>query len=183
MKIKIIAISSITFFLAVMLFSCTKKTNDPNAISPNFKDNSGTGGNPNANNPTVTGSTVAANPATENSSLLVSGSGWTNPTCGSTNSLTLKGINGNISVTLSFATAPLTGTYSIGSTAGPGVCSMKVIDPPNQPAGIVWIGKSGVINVVTSASSINASFSSVRCTQESFSLPEVSVSGALGCSQ
>lgn len=181
MKNKLFAFSGATILVVILLLSCTKKTS--NGISPDFKTNSGTGGNPNANNPTVTGTTSATNPATDNSSLYINGSGWSNPTCGSTNSLTLKGINGVIDVSLTFASAPSTGTYNIGAVAGPGICSMRLLNAPNQPSGIVWIGKSGLVTVNTSTSSINATFTSIRCTQESFSLPEVSVSGALGCSQ
>jgi hypothetical protein len=166
------------FFIA---FSCQKK--DSTGISPDYKDNSGTGGNPNANNPTVTGATVAANPATQNSSILVGGSGWSNPSCGSTNSLSLKGINGTVDVTVTFATAPITGTYAIGNIATAGICSIKVLNAPNQPTGIVWVGKAGIVSVNTSPTSINATFSGVRCQQESFSLPEVSVNGGVGCSQ
>src|SRR4051812_3381769 len=77
--------------------SCGKKT-DKNAITPDY----GATGNPNPNNQTVTGATSYSNPATKNSSLLVGSSGWSNLTCASTSSATLKGSNGTTDVTLSF---------------------------------------------------------------------------------
>jgi hypothetical protein len=166
---------------AFVLFSCKKKEDD-NRITPTYKEEAnGTAGNPSPGNVTVTGTVSNTNPASENSSLFVGGSGWSNPTCASTNSLTLRGINGSIDVTINFLMPPSTGTYNVAGSAGPGVCSMIVQNAPNQPAGIVWYGKSGVVSIQTTTSSINASFTSVQCVQQSFNFPQVSVSGNIGC--
>lgn len=173
--------STLLTICSLVFLSCEKKNNS-NAITPTYKEEAnGTGGNPNANNPTVTGTSTITNPASQNSSLFVGGSGWSNPTCVSTGSTTLRAINGNIDVTLNFLTPPVTGTYNIAGSPGQGSCSMIVQNAPNQPAGIVWYGKTGVVSVQSSTSSINASFSGIQCVQQTFNFPAVSVSGNIGC--
>jgi hypothetical protein len=165
---------------AGLFLSCEKKNNS-DAISPTF----GPGGNPNPGYQTVTGSSTYTNPATENTSVDVGGPGWTNPTCGSTLSMTLKGYNGTTDVTLSFASVIKTTTYAVlpvpsGTTA----CALTVVNPPGQPAGIVWHGKSGTVVVNTSSAGISATFTNgIVCTQQNFSYPTVVARGALGCSQ
>ncbi|MCE3229401.1 MAG: hypothetical protein K0S32_3952 [Bacteroidetes bacterium] len=181
---KYIFIGSTCLALAAFVFLSCEKKKDDNRITPTYKEEAnGTAGNPQPGNVTVTGTVSTANPASENSSLLVGGSGWSNPTCASTNSLTLRGINGSIDVTINFLIPPAAGTttYNVAGSPGPGVCSMVVQNAPNQPAGIVWYGKSGVVSVQTTTSSINASFQSVACVQQSFNFPMVSVSGNIGC--
>lgn len=178
------AFLTLALVIVVVAFSCNKKKTN-NGIAPGFKSETGTGGNPNAGNPTVTGATTNTNLATQNSNLQVGGSGWTNPTCGSTNSLTLKAINGNVIVTVGFAAVPPIGTstYNIGASASSGICSMMVNEAPNQPSGIVWYGRSGTVVVNTSTAAITASVSNAQCVQQNFNYPIVSVSGNLGCSQ
>ncbi len=169
-------------FFAAMLLACEKK--DPSTgITPDYKQNSGTGGNPNQNNPTVTGTTTLTNPATENSSILVGGTGWSNPTCPSTNSLALKGVNGETQVTLTFANTIAAQVYTVGTVPSASICAMTVVNAPNQPAGITWIGKSGLVTVSTTSTAISATFTSIQCTQPTFIYPVVSVSGTLSCSQ
>jgi hypothetical protein len=181
MKKNNLSFSGLIVLLTLVLFACQKKS-DGSATTPGFKEENGTGGNPFPNNPTVTGTPTSTNPATQNSSLLVGGIGWSNPTCASTFSVTLKGINGTIDVTLNFLTPPITGTYVIAAVASQSqACSMTVLNAPNQPAGTVWLGKSGLVAVNTTSTAINASFSGVICTQQSFNFPQVSVSGNLGC--
>lgn len=133
------------------------------------------------NNMTVTGSATITNPATQNSSLLVGGAAWSNPTCASTNSLVLKAINGSIDVTLNFLFPPTTGTYAIAANPGPQACSITVLNAPNQPAGIIWYAKVGQVVVNTNSTSIQASFSGILCTQQNFNFPTVGISGAMGC--
>ncbi len=187
MKIKKIHTASLKVFglsllFASLLLACEKK--DPSTgITPDYKQNSGTGGNPNQNNPTVTGTTTLTNPATENSSILAGGTGWSNPTCPSTNSLALKGVNGETQVTLTFANTIVSQTYTIGTVPSANVCGMTVINAPNQPTGLTWIGKSGLVTVNTTSTAINATFTSIQCTQPTFIYPVVSVSGTLSCSQ
>lgn len=173
---------SVLVVAALIFLACEKK--DPkNGISPDYKQNSGTGGNPNQNNPTVTGTSTLTNPATKNTSLLVGGSGWSNPTCPSTASLVLKGINGETEVILSFGSVIQSGTFAIGPSPTGSICAMTVLNAPEQPAGITWIGKGGIVTVNTNSVSITANFSSIQCTQPSFIYPVVSVSGTVACAQ
>ncbi len=177
MKNIILSITGFALIFTLGILSCTKKKSD--GIKPGY----GTTGNPNPNNPTVTGSTTYTNPATDNSSLGVGGSGWSNPTCGSTFSVTLKGYNGGTEVSLTFPGAAQSKTYSIGPTATSGFCALTVLNAPSQPSGIIWYGKTGTVVVNTTSNSINATFANVTCTQSNFNYPVVTVSGVLGCSQ
>jgi hypothetical protein len=162
----------------VILFACQKK-NDKDAIAPTY----GSTGNPYPNNQTVTGSTTYTSPATEPSVLSVGGSGWYNPTCLSTLSLTLRAYNGNTEVYLTFASAAHSGTYAVASMASSGACAMTVNNAPDQPAGVTWVGKAGTVVINTTSTSINATFTGVVCTQQTFNYPTVTVSGFLACSQ
>jgi hypothetical protein len=121
------------------------------------------------------------NPATQNTSLLIGGNGWSNSACSLTNSLTLKGYNGPIEVTMSFATAISSGTYALGTSPGPGVCAFTALNAPNQPAGILWYGKNGMVVVNQTAASITATLSNIICTQQNFNFPVVTASGSLSC--
>jgi hypothetical protein len=121
------------------------------------------------------------NPATQNSSLLVGGAAWSYLGCAATSSVTLKAINGNINVTIDFLFPPSTGTYAIASSPGPASCMLKVLNAPNQPAGITWYAQSGQVVVNTTSTSISASFSVIPCTQQNFNFPIVSASGNISC--
>jgi hypothetical protein len=178
MKNKLIFIGVLLVITALSLFSCEKKKSE--GIAPTY----GTTGNPHPGEQTVTGTTTYSNPATENSSFSVGGSGWSNPTCGSTKSLTLKGFSDNTDVTLSFAKAIQTGTYGIATLpAGTTACALTVVNAPGQPAGIIWYGKNGIVTINTTSTSITASFNNIICTQKNFNFPTVTVGGVLGCSQ
>lgn len=158
-------------------FSCKDK-NDKNAIAPDY----GATGNPYPNNQTVTGSTTYTSPATQNTSFLVGDIGWSNPSCISTSSLGLRATKDNVDVVLTFATAITSGTYAISTTpSGTTSCAMAVLNAPNQPAGVYWYGKSGMVVVTTTSSSINASLVGAVCTQKDFNFPQVIVTGNLGC--
>lgn len=181
MKQKFIIITSILSLALIVFISCQKK--DSGAISPGYKENVGTGGNP-TTGPTVTGVSTASNPATDNSTINnIGGSGWTNPTCLSTGGKVLIGISGSTKVTLTFYTAPASGTFAIAPSAGPNACSLMVENAPNQPAGVVWYGRSGTVVVSSSTAAVNASFNSIQCVQANFGYPSVTVSGAVGCSK
>lgn len=171
--------------LAVILsisISCKDK-NSKNAITPDY----GATGNPYPNNQTVTGSTTYTSPATQNTPLIVGDIGWSNPSCVSSASLILRATKGNTEVLLTFASPPPTGTvstYAIGGTPGTGVCAVTVLNATDQPAGVVWYGKSGTVSVSTTSTSINATLGSgIVCTQKDFNFPHVVVSGVLGCTQ
>ncbi len=181
MKKQFLIISGFAIITSALIFSCAKKK-DNGAITQTYKEEAtGTGGNPNVGNQTVTGTNTVTNPATQNSQLQVGGSGWSNPTCSSTFSTTLKGINGGIDVTLTFAFPPTTGSYAIASSPNASSCSMVVSNAPNQPAGVVWYGKTGSVAVTTTSNGISASFTGILCTQQNFNFPTVGVSGSLGC--
>lgn len=177
MKKQILLLSGLSLIVLALNLSCNRKKSS--GISPTY----GSTGNPNPNVPTVTGNVTPVNPATENTSLFIGGSGWSNPTCGSTNGQALKGFNGNIEVTLTFAASAETGTYTIASATGPKACVLSIKNAPGQPAGVVWIGKGGTVVVTKTATSTNASFSGIACTQASFSFPSVTASGDLGCNK
>ena len=167
--------------LAIILtiaFSCKDK-NSKGAITPDYSAT----GNPYPNNQTVTGSTTYTSPATKNSSFLVGDIGWSNPSCISTKSLSLRAWKENIDVVLSFASPIGTGTatYAISTQPGAGSCALTVYNAPDQPAGIYWYGKSGSVVVSTTSTSINANLIGVVCTQKEFNFPQVIVTGALGC--
>lgn len=175
MKKPIVLFTVIALVLGFIL-SCEKKNNS-NAITPDY----GATGNPYPNQQTVTGSTSFTNPATENTQLLVGGTGWSNYTCLTTSSLTLRAYSGNVEVIMSFASAATSGTYAVSTQASAGVCAITVHNAPDQPAGTVWFGKSGVVTVQTTTSSINASFNNVLCTQQTFNFPHVAISGFVAC--
>jgi hypothetical protein len=179
MRHSITFITTAIFVFAAFVISCEKKKQSE-GISPTY----GTTGNPNPGYQTVTGNTPQNNPATENTSLVAGEAGWQNPSCGSTQSLTLKGTSGFTDVTLSFATAVKTGTYAVAATpSGTTSCAMTVYNAPNQPTGLVWYGRSGKVVVTISPTSINAKIENVVCTQQTFSYPTVLVKGSVGCNQ
>jgi hypothetical protein len=172
------------FALALVLvsLSCEKKKDE--GIGPTYKENSGTGGNPFPNNQTVTGTSTFTNPATQNSNIIVGGSGWSNPSCASTASTTIKGINNSVEVTMNFSAPPAVGTFSYAIVANPTqplTCSMNVLNAPNQPFGVVWYATSGIVTVNTTTNSINASFANIVCIQKTFNFPTVAITGNVGC--
>ena len=179
-KISLLSLATVTIAVLVF-FACGKKSQD-DAIKPTYKDQAtGTGGNPNAGNATQTGSVPITNPASENSAMTCGGNGWYNPTCASTGSLTLQGISGSVKVTLSFNAMPVTGQYNVSSVSGPSNVQVTVENAPGQPSGVTWYGKTGVVSVNSSTSSINANFTGIQCVQSNFNFPVVSLSGNVGC--
>src|SRR5688572_27475257 len=163
-KFNIIALTCVTV-TALVFFACSKKAQD-DAIKPTYKDQAtGTGGNPNAGNATQTGSVPITNPASENTSLNCGGSGWQNPSCASSGSLTLQGNSGSVRVTLSFNTIPVTGQYNVSSVSGPSNVQVVGENAPGQPSGVNWYGKTGVVSVNSSTASINATFPGIQCVQ------------------
>jgi uncharacterized repeat protein (TIGR02543 family) len=121
------------------------------------------------------------NPSSFNSTLTCGGSGWSNPSCTSSSSLTLKAVNGLTEVTLMFSTIPITGSYNVHSTASPTNVQVTVLNAPGQPCGLMWYGKVGTVNVITASNSINASFNGIQCVQFSHNFPVVSLSGSVSC--
>ena len=68
---KFLIIPCFALITSVILFSCEKKKDS--GVGPGFKEETGTGGNPFPNNPTVTGTSTNTNPATTSSFLQVGG--------------------------------------------------------------------------------------------------------------
>jgi hypothetical protein len=163
--------------LVLFLIGSCEKKGDKNAIKPDY----GATGNPNPGNQTVTGANTYSNPATQNTSMLIGQSGWANLTCASTNSATLKGTSGNTEVVLTFAGAATSNTYAIAAVPGSNACAMTITNAPNQPAGIMWYARQGIVVVTTSSNNISAQFSNVVCTQQSFNFPTVAATGTLSC--
>jgi len=168
----------ISCLFIILVTSCEKKAVDESMISPTF----GGTGNPNPKS-TVTGNVTFSTMATENSTLAVGGIGWTNPSCGSTNSVNLTGYYDSTTVVLSFNSAAVTGTYAIASIPTSTSCALTVVHAPNQPSGVVWYGNAGYVSVTTSSSNISAKFIGVTCVQASFNYPQIFVSGVIGCTQ
>jgi len=196
MKKHIFSITAVMAVASLVFFACKKKQDD--TIYPTYKEEAtGTASNPNPNNVTVTGTTTATDPATQNSSIMAGGAGWSNPSCASTNSLYIKGINGATEITVNFAAPPAVGpsTYQIGSTPGLGSCALTVIGAPDQPTGTVWYGYKGSLSVLTNtylvtggggtvvATNITANVlgDGVSCHQSTFNFPIVTVRGSIGC--
>ena len=184
-KINILALTCVTI-AALVFFACEKKETqtcgDSSTVKPGYKDAcTGTGGNPNVGNATQTGSVPITNPASSNSNLNCGGSGWLNPSCASSGSLTLKGISGSVEVTLAFNSIPTTGSYNVSSVSGPSNVQVTVLNAPSQPSGITWFGKTGVVTINTNSTSINATFTGIQCVQSNFNFPVVSLSGNVGC--
>ena len=177
MKKQLILVTGVFVLISLCIASCGKKKSD--GIAPTY----GSTGNPNPSNPTVTGNVTPTNPATDNSAVYVGGNGWSNPTCGTTNSIALKAYNGTVDVTLAFSSAITSGTYAVGPSPAANVCALTILNPPNQPSGIVWYGRTGNIVVNTTSASINASFSGIVCTQANFNFPTVTANGFIGCAQ
>lgn len=165
-------------FILFLVISCEKKNNS-NAIAPDFSAT----GNPNPNNQTVTGSNTYTNPATENSSFVVGDIGWSNPSCISTGSTSLRGTKGTTEVVLTFSGVATTGTYAITSQPTANSCALVVLNAPNQPEGVMWYGRSGTVVVSTSSTNITGQLMNAVCTQSTFNFPVVGVSGNLGCNQ
>ncbi len=166
---------------ALIIVSCKDKNN--NNITPTYKNQSGgTGANPNINVVTVTGTTQVTHPATENSSLIVGGSGWVYDGC-SINNNVLTAYNGATQVQIVFGGGPVTNsTYAFTSgIPTSGQARMTVANAPGQPDGIVWYSKSGSCAVTTSTVNTTAVFTSVTCVQLNYLFPVVGCSGQLVC--
>ncbi len=124
---------------------------------------------------------TSVNPSTQNSSINIGGAGWYSASCASTNSLTLKAINGPIDATIYFLFAPNSGTYAIAASPLPGACSLSILNAPNQPANVMWYGKTGQVVVNVTSGGISATLSNIQCTQQNFNFPVVVANGNISC--
>lgn len=152
--------------LTFCLLSCVKQNKTSQTSSQSIHYTSGT----------------IMNPATQNSSLQVGGTGWAYAGC-TLNSNTLTAYSGNTAAQLVLGGgAPTTGNYSlIAGIPLSGQARLVISSAPNQPNGVAWYSQSGIVSVVTGTSGIVASFSNVPCAQTSFTFPIVTSSGSLTC--
>jgi hypothetical protein len=184
MKKYLFLFSGLIAINCLILMACKKKQDD--TITPTYKSEaSGTASNPQPNNVTVTGQTPTNNVPTNYTTIDISAAGWSNPSCVTTNSLYLQALNGGTKVTVTFATPPTIGTYTYNVASIPGqlACSVQVENAPEQPEGVLWVGRSGKIKVITNLNSVSAAIiENVVCYQSSgFNFPTVTVKGSLGC--
>lgn len=185
MKKLILSTFSILILGSIIFISCTSK-NDKDALTPTYKDDVGTGGNPNITNVTTTG-TIATTSTQQNSSMTNVGIGatWLSYGCqiGQT-CLTNINTSTQTTITVCFLNSPTTGTYQLVSSnaqLSSTKAFMTVSNPPSQDAGSVWYSAAGNITVVVNAPSITASFSNIACYKTPGSFYSVSVTGQVGC--
>lgn len=164
----------------VIIVSCKEKNN--NNITPTYRNQStGTGANPCLNCVTVTGTSTPQTPATVNSSLYTSGSGWNYNSC-ATSPNTMTGFNGSTQVQILFGGGLNVGTYAFTSgIPTSGQARMTVNNAPGQPDGIVWYSKSGSVTTSTTGGGYTATYSNIGCVQQNYLFPMVTVSGTLIC--
>lgn len=180
---KILLSSFVVLGLAasIIIVSCKDKNN--NNITPTYRNQStGTGANPCLNCVTVTGTSTPQTPATENSSLLTGGSGWSYNACATTPN-TMTGYNGSTQVQILFGGGLNIGTYAFTSgipTAGQ--ARMTVYNAPGQPDGITWYSKSGSVTTnTTGTGGYTATYTGIGCVQQNYLFPMVTVTGTLIC--
>lgn len=172
--------------VSIVLVSCKSK-NDSNAITPTYKEEGGTGGNPNQG-VTTTGTVVQNNNPTSNSALTVGGGSWSTPGCTTGQKVvTMTNQSTGTTVQLFFNAPPVTGSYTTISSNNPatGEVYILVSNPPGQPANSQWsstAGKTVTVTVGGSPASINAVFSSIGCLQiGGLTFFTVTISGNAGC--
>jgi len=118
------------------------------------------------------------NPATQNTNFIIGGSGWS---CGIQSSTFTATYNSSQVKFIFNSNAPQNGQYTMASTAAPGACAVTLLNAPDQPAGILWFGKSGTVTVSFSNSAFYVSFLNAVFTQKNFNFPAVTASAALAC--
>lgn len=183
---KIILSSLSVFAFATLIFISCKSKNDGSAITPTYKTEKGTGGNPNTTNVTTTG-TIAATGTQQSSSMTGVGSGaeWTSVGCSpGTTVISITNTNTGTIFTITFSSAPTAGVYTFVPTQGqlgPGKAFMSVYSPTGQTPGTTWYPSGGTCAVTINGSAITASFSNIACYQATGGFYNVTVSGQVGC--
>ncbi len=188
-KMKKIILSTLVLLVtgSIIFISCKSK-NDSTAITPTYKDDAGTGGNPNITNVTTTGTVATTSTAYQNSSMSGVGSGnnWSSVGCSGQSCITVTNGGTGTSITICFSAPPTAGTYqfvnSQSALAGTtGKAFMTVNNPTGQPTSSVWYSVAGSVVVALSGTNITASFNNIACLQASSAFPTVTVSGQVGC--
>lgn len=175
--------------LSFVFLACEKK-NDDTSIKPDYKANSGTGGNPNTGNVTTTG-TVTTNPnqPQNNTTTTVGGAGWTFNSCGTTTAnvittTTIVAQKGSELVTLRFLVPPSAGTYNVSSSLlNVSSVMVSIQNASGQPVPDAWNGTGGTISVITSSNSVNVNFGTngINCVRTCCAFPMVTIKGTMGC--
>lgn len=185
MKKIILSLFSVLVIGCLVFISCKSK-NDADAITPTYKEEAGTGGNPNITNVTTTGTVSTTSGAFQDSQMSGIGVGgsWSSVGCSGQPCITVSNSSLGTNVTVCFSTAPTAGTYQLVSSSsqlGPGKAFLTINNPTGQPTGTTWYSSGGTVVVTVNAPSITASFNSVACLQSGTNFPVVTVSGQVGC--
>jgi len=189
-KMKKIILSALSvLILGSIIFISCKSKNDSKAITPTYKEDAGTGGNPSITNVTTTGTVATTSTAYQNSSMTNVGSGgtWSSVGCSGQSCITVNNSSTNTSITICFSAPPAAGTYQLvnsqSALAGTtGKAFMTVTNPTGQPTGSVWYSVAGsvVVGPIT-GTGITATFNNIACLQASSAFPTVTISGQVGC--
>lgn len=190
MKKIILSAFSIIVIGCLVFISCKSK-NDSNAITPTYKDEAGTGGNPNITNVTTTGTVATTSGAYQDSQMTgIGGAGgsWSSVTCSTVSpacaTISMNNSSLGTNVKVQFASCPMPGTYSLVSSTtllGPTNAVLTVTSPTGQPSGTVWYSSGGTVTVTVSGTSTTVSFNNIACLQPGTNFPVVTLSGQVGC--
>ena len=183
---KIILSTFSVLVIGCLVFISCKSKNDADAITPTYKGEAGTGGNPNITNVTTTGTVSTTSGAYQDSQMSGIGVGgsWSSVGCSGQACLTVSNSSLGSNVTVCFSSAPTAGTYQLVSSTsqlGPGKAVLTVSNPTGQPTGTTWYSAGGTVVVTINAPSITAAFNNVACIQAGTNFPVVTVSGQVGC--
>jgi len=186
MKKLILSTFAIAILGSIIFISCKSK-NSNDSITPTYKDEGGTGGNPNITNVTTTGTVATTATAYQNSSMTNVGLGgtWSSVGCSGQNCLTVNNTSTGTNISICFSSPPTAGTYQLVSSSaalsGGGKAFMTVTNPTGQPTGSTWYSAAGSVVITISGSSITGTFSNIACLQSGSAFPTVTVSGQVGC--
>ncbi len=187
MKKIILSAFSVLAIASIIFISCKSK-NDPDAITPKYKEEAGTGGNPNITNVTTTGTVSTTSGAFQDSQMTGIGVGgsWASVGCSTPAPSCISVTNASLgtAVSVCFSSAPTAGTYQLVSSntqLGPGKAFLTVTNPTGQPTNTTWYSAGGSVNVTVNAPSITVSFTGISCLQSGTNFPVVTVSGQVGC--
>ena len=183
---KIILSAFSVLVIGCLVFISCKSKNDSGAITPTYKEEAGTGGNPNITNVTTTGTVSTTSGAFQDSQMTGIGVGgsWSSVGCSGLTYLQVTNSSLGTTVRIDFSTTPTAGTYQLVSSStqlGPGKALLTVTNPTGQPSGTTWYSAGGSVSVTVNAPSITAAFSNISCLQSGTNFPVVTVSGQVGC--
>lgn len=184
----ILSALSVLVIGSIIFISCKSK-NDSSAITPTYKEEGGTGGNPSITNVTTTGTVATTATAYQNSSMTNVGLGgtWSSVGCSGQSCITVTNSSLGTSITLCFSAPPTAGSYVLVSTQAAltgttGKAFMTVNNPTSQPTGTSWYSVGGSVTVtVSGGGAVTATFTNIGCLQSGSAFPTVTVSGQVGC--